>query len=67
VNAVSKVSHIWNITAVMMVAEGTAMIEAVAEVTAKMAAVTVMTGKAAADGNDGKGSSRWHIGGDPGS
>jgi hypothetical protein len=40
--------------AVMMAAEGTAMIEVVVALTAKMAVVTVMTGKAAADGNDGK-------------
>jgi hypothetical protein len=55
------------VAAVMMAAEGTAMIEVVAAVTAKTAAVTVMMGKAAADGNNGKGSSRWHIGGDTGS
>jgi hypothetical protein len=50
------------------------MIEAAAAVTAKTVAVTemavvvmTMAEKAVEDGNDGKGSGRWHIGGDTGS
>jgi hypothetical protein len=50
---------------VMMVAEGTAM--TVVEVMAKTEkAAMVMMEKVAADGNDGEGGGRWHIGGDTG-
>jgi hypothetical protein len=55
------VRHLWNITAA--VREPAVVVMTMAE---KVAADSMLE-KVAADGNDGKGGGRWHIGGDAGS